>query len=276
MIICFGEVLMDCLPEKNVIGGAHFNVAINLKRLGNKVQFVSKIGNDDYGRTINALAKKEQIEKSLAISKTHQTGFVSVDFVLDEPKYTIHENTAWHFIPFNDVEEHPEYFVFGSLATFFEPNKQVFKRYNDQLDHTIFVCDLNLRAPFYSDNHIIFCLQHCDILKINEDEWNFLKNLKNCTGDIELFNLLAKNYQIQQIILTQGSEGAVLIDKNNTTSVAVASIPDGHFKDTIGAGDGFLAAFLDAFIKTKNGKNALEKASVYASTICQNDGAILE
>ncbi|MBA4321171.1 MAG: carbohydrate kinase, partial [Flavobacterium sp.] len=48
-IIAFGEVLMDCLPDKNVIGGAPFNVAIHLKRFGNQVTFVSKIAKDDFG-----------------------------------------------------------------------------------------------------------------------------------------------------------------------------------------------------------------------------------
>ena len=51
-IVAFGEVLMDCLPDKNVIGGAPFNVAIHLKRFGNQVTFVSQIAKDDFGNEI--------------------------------------------------------------------------------------------------------------------------------------------------------------------------------------------------------------------------------
>ncbi len=50
MIVSFGEVLMDCLPDHNLIGGAPFNVAINLKRMGNTVEFISKVGKDDFGQ----------------------------------------------------------------------------------------------------------------------------------------------------------------------------------------------------------------------------------
>ena len=113
------------------------------------------------------------------------------------------------------------------------------------------------------------------MLKVNEDEWNNLKELKNCTGDIELCKRLEQDYRIQQVILTKGSDGAALIHKGNIVDVPVASIPDGKFKDPIGAGDGFLAAFLNHFIHTENGEESLEKASEYASLICQNQGAIL-
>lgn len=275
MIICFGEVLMDCLPDKNVIGGAPFNVAINLKRFGNQVQFISQIGTDDFGKEIYALAEQEQIEKSIKVSKERQTGFVSVEFVNNEPSYTIHTDTAWHFIPFQEVNEKVDYFVFGSLATYFDENKEVFKRYHNQLKDTVFVCDLNLRTPFFSDEHILFCLEHCDVLKVNEDEWEKLKAMKNCSNDVELFDQLLNEYKIRQVILTKGSQGAILIDENESVQVPVASIPEGKFQDAIGAGDGFLAAFLNTLIKTKNGKLALEKASNYASLICQNQGAVL-
>ena len=89
MIICFGEVLMDCLPDKNVIGGAPFNVAINLKRLGNDVQFISQVGSDDFGREIYALAQQEKIEKSITINKHYKTGFVTVEFVDNEPNLSL-------------------------------------------------------------------------------------------------------------------------------------------------------------------------------------------
>ena len=57
-IIAFGEVLMDCLPDKNVIGGAPFNVAIHLKRFGNEVAFISQISDDKFGQEIFEFAKK--------------------------------------------------------------------------------------------------------------------------------------------------------------------------------------------------------------------------
>jgi fructokinase len=275
MIICFGEVLMDCLPDKNVIGGAPFNVAINLKRLGNDVQFISQVGSDDFGREIYALAQQEKIEKSITINKHYKTGFVTVEFVDNEPNYTIHKNTAWHFIPEKLIEGDVDYFVFGSLATYFEPNKKVFERYHNELTNATFVCDLNLRAPFFSDDHILFCLEHCDVLKVNENEWSKLLSLQECLTDEDLFQVLFQDYKIDKVILTKGSDGAILIDEKESVKVPVSVIPQGKFQDAIGAGDGFLSSFLDTFIKTKNGKIALQKASTYASLICQNQGAVL-
>jgi len=275
MITCFGEVLMDCLPDKNVIGGAPFNVAINLKRLGNDTQFVSQTGKDQYGNSIYGLAQKEGIQEYLSESNEYPTGYVSVKFIDNEPQYTIHKNTAWHFVPYQPLKIKPQYFVFGSLATFSPANKEVFFKYKQLLSDTYFICDLNLRSPFYSDEHILFCLEHCRLLKVNQDEWNQIKLLKSCTEDMELFNLLIDEYHIEQVLLTKGDQGAVLINEKDYLQVPVSPIPDGKFQDAIGAGDGFLAAFLDCYIKTKDGQLALKKASAYASKICQNQGAIL-
>src|SRR5258707_15393294 len=48
-IVAIGEVLWDLLPDGPHLGGAPFNVAVNLRRLGRQAILVSAIGADDAG-----------------------------------------------------------------------------------------------------------------------------------------------------------------------------------------------------------------------------------
>ena len=48
-IVCFGETLWDIFPNGKRIGGAPLNVALRLHSLGNKVNIISRIGNDQDG-----------------------------------------------------------------------------------------------------------------------------------------------------------------------------------------------------------------------------------
>ena len=52
MILVIGEILFDIFPGYKRIGGAPFNFAYHLKKLGLPVRFVSGISNDTEGKEI--------------------------------------------------------------------------------------------------------------------------------------------------------------------------------------------------------------------------------
>lgn len=51
-----------------------------------------------------ALAKSENIDKSISLDVHHTTGWVSIAFVDKEPQYTIETNKAWQFIEYIAIE----------------------------------------------------------------------------------------------------------------------------------------------------------------------------
>src|SRR5690554_7924108 len=80
-ILCIGEILWDRLPEGNFLGGAPFNVAYHMKKLGWNVEFISRIGKDELGaealhrvRNLGMSAKYIQADDNLS------TGVVDVKF----------------------------------------------------------------------------------------------------------------------------------------------------------------------------------------------------
>ncbi|MCP4521324.1 MAG: hypothetical protein GY827_06485 [Cytophagales bacterium] len=272
-ILSFGEVLVDCLPEQNVIGGAPFNVAIHLKRFGHDVSFISKIADDEFGKMIYDFAKQEDIEKGISFDENHPTGYVTVEFEDNEPHYTIEEQKSWQYVTDTNIDENAEVYVYGSLALYFEQNQQTFLKHREALTDCLFVCDLNLRGDFYSKELISLCIDHCDVLKINEDEWGYLKELYKLSSDDEVTDFL-KGKGIEKVIRTMSEKGAVVYWDQDKFEASTQLVPQDEFQDAIGAGDGFLASFLHTYLTTRDIQHSLEFALGFAANICRNAGAI--
>jgi fructokinase len=273
-IIVFGEVLMDCLPEENLIGGATFNVAVHLKRFGNQVTFISRIGNDAFGKAIFEFAKNENIEKGIAIDANHPTGAVRVAFVGQEPHYTIEAEKSWQFMEYRPLDKPIDVFVYGSLALYFEKNQTAFLKYKKENPKAIFVCDLNFRGDFYSEKSINLCLSNATILKVNEDEWGYLKEIYQLSSDNELVEYLKENFGLMKIIRTQSKEGAMVYWDDAIIKESAVRVSAESFKDAIGAGDSFLSSFLNSYLKDNEVQKALQKALLFGAKICQFTGAI--
>ena len=268
MVLSFGEVLMDCFPDKNVIGGAPFNVVVHLKRLGEQAAILSKIGKDKLGCEIGTLLENEEISDFLQKDNQKKTGQVDVTLNNGQPSYNIHHGCSWEFIDFELVKS-PNYFMFGSLALNFIQNRNSFKQYRSQFKQSIFVCDLNLRTPFYSEESIQLCLESADILKINDEELDYLAE-KYAQTDV--IGWLLKIYGINKVLLTKGSEGATLFWVGKVYECKVK--PVDNIEDTVGAGDSFTALFLHGLIHKLPFEECLERAADFAGIICTLPGAI--
>ncbi|NDP28158.1 MAG: hypothetical protein GZ087_12140 [Flavobacterium sp.] len=273
-IVAFGELLMDCLPDKNVIGGAPFNVAIHLKRFGNQVIFISQIAKDDFGKVIFDFAKSENIAHGISFDENHPTGYVTVEFIEKEPHYTIETDKSWQFIDYLNLEKPIDVFIYGSLALYFEKNQTTFLRYKTENPKAIFVCDLNLRGGLYSESTINLCLSNAAILKVNDDEWLYLKDIYKQATDQQLLEYLKSTFGLVKIIRTQAEEGALVYWDNKMIQQSTTMISEDLFKDAIGAGDGFLACFLNSYFKDNDVQKALKNALIFAAKICQFSGAI--
>lgn len=275
MIVCFGEVLIDCLPDGDVIGGAPFNVAIHLKRFGHDAVFVSRIGEDKYGEMISALLEKEGLTSYVKQDDAYRTGIVTVKFVDNEPQYTIEENCAWQYVSFQEVDQRVEYFIFGSLGLWFPENKSTFEAYKSKYPDAKYICDINLRAPFYSHETVDFCLQNADVLKVNEDEWEYLKEMLQVASAGDLLTELADKYGIEEVLLTRGADGVEVYWGDDVYQVPAGNIDPAQFQDTIGAGDSFTATFIHGLISSPSTiEDNTIKAADFAAGICMNKGAI--
>ena len=76
---------LDCASALHVgVGGAESNVSIGLARLGHSVQWVSRVGNDPFGRKILRTMRAEGIDVScVSIDPLHATGIYFKEWLPD-------------------------------------------------------------------------------------------------------------------------------------------------------------------------------------------------
>ena len=275
-IICFGEVLWDVYTDKIEIGGAPFNVYHRLHSFGLDANFISSIGKDELGNNIINYFKNHNLNTNfLNIDKYHKTGQVLVTLKSGEPNYNILENVAWDYIPFKkDYLKNYDGFdciVYGSLGIRNDISFMTLKRLLSFSKFKIF--DLNLRQNFYSKSKVKYLLNESDFLKINMEELLKLAIIfKLKYSDIErLTESIYLMFNLKFICVTNGSINSTIYDGNNFITIdsfKVKSI------DNLGAGDNFLACFINEFFAKKNGiKNSLKIASAYGALATTKIGA---
>lgn len=278
-IICFGEILWDFLPRGLFLGGAPFNVAYHLKRLGLDPVFVSAVGDDVLGdealRRVRAMGVPPDWVARIG---DLPTGYVQVD--LDErgdASYTIAEPVAWDRIPVGgDLiarAADADAMVFGSLAQRGTANRDSLTRLIEACAGMV-VMDVNLRPPHDPPDLVRELARHADCLKMNEDEVFQLVGLARSEASLEdAMTTLSAQSACERICVTRAADGAAYLRGSEIIS---ARSPKVTVADTVGAGDAFTAALVEALVSgaADSGDNAwLARACAVGATVASMDGA---
>jgi fructokinase len=281
MILVTGEILFDLFKDRRRMGGAPFNFAFHLKKLGFDVRFISRVGNDDLGKEILDFLSSHQFNTTdIQIDPVLPTGTVQVDVSENSHTFTIIKNTAWDRIDFNPqmaslMAQGPELFYFGSLVQRTETGRALIQRILERkvLGTRVF-CDINLRPASYNAAVIQTCLSGADILKLNKEE------LKAAAGDTvgseatagEAARGLMREHRINRIILTLGPDGSSWFTQDTVHHRPAAPVPE--IKDTVGAGDAYAAMSAAGLLKNLPPAVCMELASEFAAHICTLEGAL--
>ena len=274
--ICFGETLWDIFPDKKVIGGAPLNVALRLNSLGHEVRMISKIGQDQDGiNLLEYLKKQKLIIDGIQIDQQLPTGNVQVH--LDQNNtatYSISAPVAWDHIEVNQTDiEHIKYsdaFIYGSLSCRNKVTRETLHKYIKHASFKIF--DANLRAPFYDFYSIKSLMQEADLIKLNDEELIEISDFLELSDQSmeQQISALSRLFGNRYICVTLGSKGAILFSDGKFYSNPGYPI---KVKDTVGAGDSFLASLTHQLLKGKAPQYALDFACAMGAIVASNHGA---
>lgn len=273
--VCFGEVLWDLLPQGKKIGGAPLNVALRMASLGAKTKIISAIGNDENGNKILEYAAKNNLPIDGIQKNDLQTGVVTVH--LDEKgsaEYTIEHPVAWDKIALNkhakSIAEGAEVFIYGSLACRDSISRNTLHELLEVANYKVF--DVNLRKPHCKIEVLKPLLKSADFIKMNDDElYEICQELGSPYNSMHQNLKFLKNWSgAKTICATLGEHGAVLYHKDD---FYYHSGYKTQVKDTVGAGDSFLATLLIHILQNINPQEALDNACAMGALVASCDGA---
>jgi fructokinase len=274
-IICFGEILWDIFEDGKKLGGAPFNVTNSLKDLGADVEFISRIGKDFLGNEILKELKSRGVSTIfLQEDPIYPTGKVTVDIDSNgSAKYEIDNDSAWDYIEKETktvkMVSDASAFVFGSLIA----RAKSFEALNSFLKVSKFsIFDINLRPPFYNQSLLIDLMNKSDMLKFNDEELDIIANgLESPFNSIDKnIEFIAERTKTKIICVTKGKYGAVLYHHgdwfyNNGYRVIV--------KDSVGAGDSFLATLINGLIEKEPLQKTIDYACAMGALVANSFGA---
>lgn len=278
-VICFGEILWDFLPRGLFPGGAPHNVAYHLHQLGLQPHLVSALGRDLLGDELIRRLRHWGLDLSgLTRHQGLPTGYVTATLGAGgDATYEITPSVAWdQILPGEDTVRtavQADALVFGSLAQRSSVNRAALDRLLAVLPATALrVFDVNLRAPHDDLPLVRELARNATLLKLNASEAARLADYDTGTGRTEDHaRALAELTGCATICVTDGENGAGIL--TDTVWHWVAGRPV-TVRDTVGAGDAFLAGLLAGLLRHREAPAAaLVRACRMGEFVAARDGA---
>ena len=280
-VLLFGEVLVDMFFDRTVLGGAPFNVARHLQAFGQESVLITALGDDALaGEILKVMDKNRMATRGIQCNSRYPTGRVQVHSIDGGHRFEILPDQAYDFIEEDRgraaaLMTSPSLIYFGTLAQRQEISRNTLRSLLQNTSATKFL-DINLREPWYSEEIIGQSLQHADIVKLNGEELAILAEIFVLpSGDsLQQVKELMKRFDLLQVIVTCGAQGAWQVDSSGTVIEASVEKRSGRLVDTVGAGDGFAAVCLVGMERQWTVATTLERANAFASTLCGIRGAV--
>lgn len=280
-VVLFGEILADVFPDRSVLGGAPFNVARHLKAFGRNPVLLTRVGEDELGRNVLLTMKRcGMATGGVQSDKIHPTGQVKVHLENGGHRFEILPAQAYDFI--NPAVARmvrlpltPALVYFGTLAQRHDISRRALTTLLRSTAAAKFL-DINLRAPWYDKNTLSFSLQAADIVKLNNEELGVLAemfDLPPANPQAQVKELISR-FNLDQIVVTCGAEGAWQVNREGKVIEAAASKQIASVVDTVGAGDGFAAVYMLGLLRRWPVAKTLERANTFAAALCEIRGAI--
>ena len=269
----FKNLIKNLKIEKTVSGGSVANSIVGISQLGDKVGFIGKVSDDDFGSKYEEGLKKENVEYFYSKKKEVLPTGTCLILVTPDSERTmctflgtagkINEND----VSSSAVKKSEIIFLEGYLWDEGEPKKA----FNKAINNANKVA-MSLSDQFCVDRHKPHFLElvknKLDITFANEQEITSLIDAKDFNEVINFSKQLKK-----LVIVTRGEKGAVAIQGEEVIESGIQQ--NLKILDLTGAGDLFAAGFLHGHVNKLSIKESLKKGTELSSKVIQQIGARL-
>lgn len=258
MLLCCGEALIDMIPEETTdgttafaprSGGAIFNTAIALGRLGVPASFLSGISTDLFGQQLLSDLYASNVDTAHVMRSDRPTTLAFVQLTKGHAKYDFYdENTAGrmlHAHDFPNLTDDISALYCGGISLACEPCGEAYSRFISwEGRNRVVMLDPNIRPSFIKDQNsyrerLSELLEVTDILKVSDEDLIWITGA-GTSIDGAARSLLDQGPSV--VIVTKGKNGAIAFTKSGHSVHAAAQ--EVNVVDTVGAGDAFNAGVL--------------------------------
>jgi fructokinase len=282
MILSCGEALIDMLPRETTLGepafspyagGAVFNTAIALGRLGAASGFFTGLSTDLFGEILDQTLAASKVDTSLCARSARPTTLAFVKLVNGQASYAFYdENTAGRLLSAADLPDLPDSvgtLFFGGISLVNDPAASSYAEFQKRAAATgrVTMIDPNIRPGFITDApayraRIAAMIATADIVKLSDEDLHWLEG----DGDLTALahSILSRGPKV--VFITEGARGARAVTATQDRFVTATKV---DVADTVGAGDtfnaGVLASLDAADLLTRDGLTRLSDAALDAA-----------
>jgi fructokinase len=280
-IISIGEVLWDVIGEFEHLGGAPFNFAAHIGRLGHEVLFVSAVGADERGdRVLQRMQDMNLSTRYVARLTEYSTGHVTVS--LDsarQPTFVIHRPAAYDVpcLTASDFDSllspSPDLIYFGTLQQMSPHARELTLRLLQANPQACRFYDVNLRTGSYEAALVRELLAHTTILKVNDQEIDEMAHLfgEHYSSTERFCSEYSEQFGLEAVCVTHGAQGCSLLLHEEYIEAKGYSV---SVVDTVGAGDAFSAAFVHGLSQKWPAVGIADFANRVGALVASRAGAI--
>lgn len=283
MILSCGEALIDMLPRTSTAGeacfapyagGAVFNTAIALGRLGAPSAFFSGVSTDMLGEILADTLAASKVDTSLLARSDRPTTVAFVKLVNGQATYAFYdEATAGRMLSEDQLPALPDTvstLFFGGISLVNDPAAATYEALQArEAPARVIMIDPNIRPGFIAGKEKAYrarigrMVARADIVKLSDEDLHWLEGAGDLTALAR--GILARGPKV--VFITEGAAGARAVTATQDRFVAARKVT---VADTVGAGDTFNAGALAALHEA----GALTKARIAALSDAELDAAL--
>ena len=278
-VVTFGETMVRLSPpdhrrleQTNLldvnIGGAEWNVAVDLSRLGISAAWVSRLTDNALGWMIRNKAREQGVDTShIAWTKDDRNGIYFVEFgatprpssVLYDRSHTAISQVKPGEINWEEILKGAKWFHTSGITPALSPGAaqviaealQAARKAGCKVSY-----DLNYRARLWTEEEARKCqeplMEHIDVLFSTEED---TRKVLGITGKDyrEVAQKLAEKFKFEVVCITLREDISVL--RNRWTAIAYSAgkiyddrTYDVEIVDRVGAGDSYTAGFIYGYL----------------------------
>jgi sugar/nucleoside kinase (ribokinase family) len=267
----FKNLLSNLKIEKTVSGGSVANSMVGISQLGDKVGFIGKVSDDDFGYKYEEGLKKENVDYFYSKKKEELPTGTCLILVTPDSERTmctflgtagkINEND----VDSDVVKKSEIIFLEGYLWDEGEPKKAFDKAINNANKVAMSLSD-QFCVERHKPHFLNLVKDKLDITFANEQEITSLIEAKNFNEVIDFSKQLNK-----LVVVTRGEKGAVAVNGDEIFECDIQK--NIKIIDLTGAGDLFAAGFLHGYINKLSMKECLIQGTEMSSKVIQQIGA---